>query len=321
MKPQLHKFKLPTDVCYLNTAFMSPQLKDVEEAGMKAISSKNLPYLIREEDFFEPVTKLKKQFADLIQAKDYRNIALIPSVSYGIANVAKNIKLKTGDEIIVLEGQFPSNVYPWMRLAKNHQAKLKIIKADSQAKERGISWNQAILEGINEKTALVALGHVHWADGTLFNLKEIREKTRQNGALLVIDGTQSVGALPFSVKEYQPDALICSGYKWLLGPYSIGLAYYGDLFNEGTPIEDSWLNRAGSEDFSTLVNYTDKYRVKAGRYSVGENANFILVPMLSKALEQIKEWGPENIQDYCHRISKKALGDLRNQGCFIEEDE
>ena len=67
---------------------------------------------------------------------------------------------------------------------------------------------------------VVAIGHVHWSDGTLFDLKKIRERLDEVGGLLIIDGTQSVGALPFSVKEFKPDALICGGYKWLLGPYS-----------------------------------------------------------------------------------------------------
>jgi len=73
--------------------------------------------------------------------------------------------------------------------------------------------------------------------------------------LLIIDGIQSIGTLPFSVKEIQPDALICAGYKWLLGPYSIGLAYYSDTFANGFPIEENWINRKNSEDFGGLVNY------------------------------------------------------------------
>lgn len=79
---------------------------------------------------------------------------------------------------------------------------------------------QRLKAAIDEHTALVTLGHVHWADGTLFDLKAIRRKTAEAGTWLVVDGTQSVGALPFDVQEIQPDALICAGYKWLMGPYS-----------------------------------------------------------------------------------------------------
>ena len=89
---------------------------------------------------------------------------------------------------------------------------------------RGKSWNEAILESISDKTKVVSLGNIHWANGTLFDLKSIREKTTKHRALLIVDGSQSVGVLPFSVKEIQPDALICAGYKWLFGPYGCGYA-------------------------------------------------------------------------------------------------
>ncbi|NBC06158.1 MAG: aminotransferase class V-fold PLP-dependent enzyme, partial [Bacteroidetes bacterium] len=88
-----------------------------------------------------------------------------------------------------------------------------------------MAWNEAILDAIDERTALVSLAHVHWADGTLFDLPAIRQRATEAGALLVIDGTQSVGALPFDIQEIQPDALICAAYKWLMGPYTTGLAY------------------------------------------------------------------------------------------------
>jgi selenocysteine lyase/cysteine desulfurase len=166
----------------------------------------------------------------------------------------------------------------------------------------------------------VSLGPLHWADGTLFDLKAIREKTKAHKALLIIDGSQSVGALPFSIKDIQPDALVVVAYKWLLGPYSFGMAYYSDYFNDGEPIENNWINRYNSEDFSGLVNYESRYQPKAGRYNMGEYSNFVNTPMLAKSLEQLQEWKPVNIQDYCHQISKKAITELRALSCFIEED-
>jgi selenocysteine lyase/cysteine desulfurase len=125
------------------------------------------------------------------------------------------------------------------------------------------------------------MGHIHWADGTLFDLVAIRKKAHSLGAKLIIDGTQSVGALPFSVQEIQPDALICAGYKWLMGPYSIGMAYYADSFNDGQPLEYNWINRLNSEDYSQLVNYQDSYKPKADKYSVGESSNFNLPPVVT----------------------------------------
>ena len=313
-------FRIPKNITYLNGAYMSPFLKSVEKIGHAAITKKCFPYEITGNDFFENTQQLKQEFANLVAIDDYQNIAIIPSVSYGIATVANNIKLNANDEILVVSEQFPSNIYSWQGVANNYKAKLRIINAPPSFNERGKQWNQEILNAITEKTAVVALSHVHWADGTLFNLKAISEKTKKHKALLLLDGTQSIGALPFSVKEIQPDALICAGYKWLLGPYSIGLAYYADSFNEGKPIEENWINRKNSEDFGGLVNYQPAYQPKAGRYNVGEMSNFALTPMLQKSIAQLNEWQPKNIQTYCKSISENAIAELKNLGCFIEDE-
>jgi len=318
---QKNKFKLPESVTYLNCAFMSPFLRSVEKVGHKSVSQKCLPFQITGDDFFKSTVKLKKLFSELVHIDDYENVAIIPAVSYGIATVANNIKLKKDDEILVVSEQFPSNIYSWQKLAKKYNAKITIISADTDFKNRGKSWNIKILEAINEKTKVVALPHVHWSDGTLFDLKAIRKKTKTHNALLIIDATQSIGALPFSVKEIQPDALICGGYKWLLGPYSIGLAYYSNEFCKGEPIEENWINRKNSENFAGLVNYENDYQPKAGRFNVGEMSNFALTPMLIKSIEQLLKWKPENIQKYCKKISKNAIKELQNLGCFIEDED
>lgn len=321
MNSQKDKFKIPEEVSYLNTAYMSPLLKSVEQVGFESVSKKCLPYEITGNDFFEPVEKLKTLFAKLIQAPNPESIAIIPSASYGLASAANNIKLNPSDEVLVVEDQFPSNIYTWKCLVKKYGAKLKVIKSSETIIDRGKLWNQNILDAITSKTAVVAIPQVHWADGTLFDLKKIREKSNQHNALLIIDGTQSVGAMPFSIKEIQPDAVVCASYKWLLGPYSIGVAYYGEKFNSGEPIEENWINRLNSEDFAGLVNYQNTYKEKANRYSVGEVSNFILVPMAIKALEQIIEWGTENIQSYCHNISENAIIKLIELDCFVEQNE
>lgn len=299
---------------------MSPLLKSVEKVGIDALKKKRNPALISPEDFFTDSEKLRSAFASLIHAEDSKRIAIIPSVSYGMANVLKNVHLENDQHVVVAAEQFPSNYYPWKRLCEEKNAEVKVIAPPSSLIHRGRAWNEKILSAINAKTKVVALGHVHWADGTLFDLKSIRARTREVGALLVVDGTQSVGAFPFDIEEIQPDALICAGYKWLLGPYSIGLAYYGEFFDDGKPIEENWINRRNSQNFADLVNYETHYQPGSLRYEVGEHSNFILVPMLLKALEQLNKWKPESIQEYCKAITKQGINVLRDRGFWIEED-
>lgn len=320
MDCQRHLFSLPDGTHYLNGAYMSPQLKSVEAIGIENLRKKSIPFQITESDFFSGKDLVRGRFAQLIKAPDPQSIALIPSVSYGIANVVRNISFTKGDKVVLLHEQFPSNYYSWKQLERQG-VELVTIKPPAVSAGRGANWNEAILDAIDDRTKVVALPHVHWADGTLFDLKAIRKKTTIYDALLVIDGTQSIGALPFSVAEIQPDALICGGYKWLLGPYSLGVAYFGPSFDLGTPIEDNWMNHLGSEDFSSLVNYNESLKPKAVRYDVGESSNFILVPMLAEALRILLDWTPQSIQEYAAMITYEGIEQLRACGHFVESED
>lgn len=299
---------------------MSPLLKEVEKAGLNGMRRKRNPATISPANFFDQTEILREEYAKLINVREPKRIVVIPSVSYGLANVAKNLRADQSHNIVMAAEQFPSNVYPWLSIQKEKKVQLKIVSAPSALTDRGKIWNERILNAIDSNTRMVALGNVHWADGTKFDLIEIRKRTRDVGALLVIDGSQSVGALPFDVSQIQPDALICVGYKWMLGPYSIGLGYYGNYFDEGSPIEENWMNRKFSEDFTALVNYNEEYQSTALRYEVGEHSNFILVPMMLAALQQLNKWKPENIQQYCAKITRKPIALLREAGFWIEDE-
>lgn len=320
LKCQKEIFTLGEEYTYLNCAYMSPMLKSVEEEGIKGIQGKRMPVNVTPDDFFKPTEHVRSLFAKLINSPHSDRIVIIPSVSYGISSVTKNIALEAGQKVIVLGEQFPSNYYPWKRLCDQHGGELQVISRPNSA-TAGQDWNSAILDTIDQNTVAIAMSHVHWADGTRFDLKAIRKKTQEVGALLIIDGTQSVGALPFDVSEIQPDALICAGYKWLLGPYSIGLAYFGEAFLKGVPLEENWINRFESQDFAGLVNYNDHYQPGALRYEVGEHSNFVLLPMLKRALEQIDDWGIANIQQYCDSLFSEASPVLLDAGFTIENSD
>jgi selenocysteine lyase/cysteine desulfurase len=318
MQDQRSYFHLP-EATYLNCAYMAPLLKEVEESGIRAIRQRRNPANIQPENFFTETEAIRELFASLIHAEASR-IVLIPSVSYGMANVVNNVSLSGNQNLVLAAEQFPSNYYPWKRLADTSGAMIKMIQPDPSSLSRGRDWNNRILESIDSDTGLVALSPVHWADGTRFDLQRIRERSAEVGAFLIIDGTQSIGAFPFDIREIKPDALVCAGYKWLMGPYSLGLAYYGPRFDGGRPIEENWINRKNSEDFTGLVRYEEEYQPGSLRYEVGEHSNFTLVPMLHAALKQIVAWQPSLIQKYCASISKTSIERIKDMGYIIEED-
>ncbi len=282
LENQKHLFCLSEEATYLNCANMSAQLKSVEQVGIENLQKKNNPFQIEGKHFFTGNKLLKERFAQLIEAPDPASIAIISSVSYGIASVAKNIPFKKGDEVVILDEQFPSNYYTWKQLEREKGIIVKTVTAPPIGVGRGKKWNERLLEAISPKTKVVSIPNVHWTDGTLFDLMAVRQRANDVNAYLIVDGTQSVGALPFSVAEIQPDALICAGYKWLMGGYGLGVAYFGEKFNHGSPIENNWKNHEGSENFANLVNYNENFQPKSARYDMGESSSFILTPMLSE---------------------------------------
>ncbi|WP_420580502.1 aminotransferase class V-fold PLP-dependent enzyme [Reichenbachiella sp.] len=320
MNCQRKKFNLNKKFAYLNCAYMAPLLKKVEKAGIEGIKAKRQPNKVSGADFFKDAQTLRALYSDLINNPEPNRIVMIPSVSYGIGNVVNNLPVQKGENIVITKDQFPSNVYPWKSHCEKHGAELKLVAAPDTVENRGKKWNEDILQAINSKTKAVSLGHVHWADGTLFELKAIRKKCDEVGAALIIDGTQSVGALPFDIQEIKPDALIVAGYKWLLGPYTSGLAYYGPRFDDGEPIEQNWINRLNSEDFANLVNYQDQYEAGALRYGMGQQSNFIANPMLIASIKEIRKWGVDNIQQYCQELIQEPLEEVKDLGLYVEDE-
>ena len=305
---QRHLFDIPEGVAFFNAGYMSPLPKASAEAGEIALRRKSTPWVLSPNDFFTETEEFRKLAAQLIQA-NASDIAVIPSASYGLAIAAKNISLNAGEEILVLEDQFPSNIYCWQRAAKENDA---IIKTVPMPEDR--NWTQAVLSLISEKTAVASLPHNHWADGGLLDLVQIRNALDKVGAKLVLDTTQSLGAMPLSVKDVRPDFLVAAAYKWLLSPYSTGFLYVAPDYQNGIPLEENWLNRKGSEDFSGLVNYQDEYQPGAVRYDMGERANFALIPSAIASFQQILDWGIDNIQATLAKRNASLMDELSGTG-------
>ena len=284
-------FEIPDDIVYLNCAYMSPQLRPAREVGEKAVSRKSRPWEITPDDFFEDAEEIRALFARLVGG-DADGVAIIPSVSYGISIAAANVPVREGEKIIILEDQFPSNVYAWGGLAEQSGARLVTLP-----RPEDLDWTRALLEEIDTDTAVVAIPNCHWTDGSLVDLASVGESVREAGAALVVDAIQSLGAHPFDVSEVRPDFLVAASYKWLLGPYGVGYMYVGEEYREGKPIEHNWINRRGSQDFSGLVDYQGAFQPGARRYDVGERSNFALLPMAAEALRQLIDWGVENVSE------------------------
>lgn len=301
-------FTLPRDVVYLNCAYMSPLLKTVAEAGYAGVNRKATPWQTGPADFFDESNQVRELFAQLVGGRG-TDVALVPSVSYGIGVAARNVAVPRGSRIVVLAEQFPSNVYPWMEKARQCEASLYQVPRPSDG-----DWTPAVLAALNPGTSVAALPHCHWTDGSLLDLAAIGAACREQDIALVLDLTQSLGALPFAIDDVQPAFIAVAGYKWLMGPYSTAFLYVHPDYQKGVPLEYNWITRAGSENFGGLVAYTDQLVDDASRYDVGERSNFTLLPMSGAALRQILTWQPAAIQQHLRQYTDRLAEGARQYG-------
>ena len=315
IKCQKHLFSLDTSEYYLNCAYKSPLLKNGELLAIQALKKERNPSYLKPFDYFNISEEIRKEFSKIINSnKD--EVAIIPSSSYGFANVFNNLKIN-GNKAITVENEFPSGYFSIKKWCSEKNIQLETIKRNNLSAQ---DWNKKIINSIDSDTSVVIISSVHWMNGTKFDLKKIGEKCKNNNTFFIVDGTQSVGALSIDVKDFKIDALICAGYKWLFGPYSMALGYYSSKFNDGIPIEESWMNRTNAQDFSNLTEYDSKYKPMAGRYNVGETTNFILSPIMLNGLKQINSWGINNIESYCKKLSKIVISELSPLGIAFENE-
>lgn len=305
---QRHLFNIPADVAYLNTATMGPLPVAALEAGQRGLARKLQPWNIPDTDFFADTARLRPLLARLIGA-DEDGIAFVPSASYGLATAALNLPLSANQEILILEDQFPSNVYTWREHAASTGASLRTVKAGGNA-----SLSDALLDAIGPATGIVACPHVRWTDGARLDLAAISRKCREHGAALVLDLTQSAGALTFDTAEVQPDFMVTAGYKWLLGPYATGFLYVAPQHRQGRPLEQNWITRDNATNFARLIDYTDGYAPGAERFDMGERSNFALLPALEEAVKLILNWGVANIEETLGKRNRQLAADLAAMG-------
>jgi selenocysteine lyase/cysteine desulfurase len=276
---QRHLFDIPDDVAYFNCGYMAPLMKSAMEAGTAGLARKTHPWEITPDKFFDGAEEFRTVASQFLDCSP-DSIAIVPSASYGISTAARNLPLKKGQSVLVLAEQFPSHYYPWQRLAEENVAALKVVPWPEDH-----DWTAAVLRSFTPDVAIAALPNVQWTSGGKLDLILIGKACRERGIALVLDLTQSLGALPFSVRDVQPDFAVAASYKWMLAPYSIGLLYVSERWHNGRPLEENWIQRDNSRDFSSLILYSKNYDSGARRFDMGERANFAILPAAVQAMK------------------------------------
>ncbi len=312
---QRHLFDIPEDVAYLNTAYMSPLLTSVVSAIDSGSRLKANPWKLKISNFFDDIEEARDLFSTLMHTVA-SNIAIIPSASYGVQTAANNLHIPEESKILVLSDQFPSNVYPWRRIAERKGAEIKTVNVPD-----GEAATDHIINALDERVSVCATANVLWTNGSLIDLEKVKAKCLDCNAELVVDLTQSAGAFDIDLSKIDPAFGIVANYKWMLGPYSTGFLYVSPKYHSGQPLEEGWITRKNSKDFAKLVDYQDQYEPGAIRYDMGQRSNFSLVPGVLEALRQIRKWGIANIQNTLYHSNLVLCKNLSDLGLQIPRAE
>lgn len=305
---QRHLFDVPNDVAYFNCAYNAPMLNASSEVLIEGVQSKQHPWERTPASFFDDADAIRTTAAQTLGGSA-DCFAVIPSASYGISAAARILEdhVTSEDEIIVLEEAFPSNYLPWHRLSEVTGARIVTVPTPDD-----FDWTKAVLHYTSKKTAVIAVPNCHWTNGARLDLELISEEARSAGAALVLDVTQSLGAMPLNFKVIKPDFCVAAGYKWLLFPYGISLFYADPRWHDSRPLEETWLGREGAENFADLVNYSHTYQSGARRFDMGQKCIANLTPGAVLSLQQLGDWGVENIAETLKDTNRLIAGALSN---------
>ena len=310
-------FEMPRHICYLNAASYSPLPLRTQEAARVAVGRKGTPWTLEPTFANGQHERARAAAARLIHA-DPADMALIPSISYGVATAAKVLTIDRGARVLVLENDHSSPVLEWQTRADPQGFTVETIRRPDDG-----DWTSAVLAAIERSGAppvgLASISSVHWSDGGLIDIEKVGAALRQRGAAFLIDATHSAGVLTMDVRRLDPDFVIFPTYKWLLGPYGRAFLYVAKRHQNGIPLEQTAFGRRNVRAENEVYFADVSYLPDARRFDMGERDHFISMEMASIGMEMMAEWGgsavvqrllmlTERIADGLHGDSLRGFG-------------
>ena len=308
-------FDIPRDVCFLNAAAWSPLPLAVQEAGRIGVARKGQPGKLDADFMAKQYERARTAAAALIGANPV-DIALIPSVGYGVSTAGKVMSLPRGSRVLVLQDDHTSPVLEWMSRAEQGGYTVEQVKQPADG-----DWTSAVLDAMSRKDAaplsLVSISSVHWSDGGALDLSRIAEAVRQKGAAFLVDATHDAGVRHIDVKTLDPDFLIFPTYKWVLGPYGRAFMYVAKRHQNGVPLEQTAPARKGVAAEQKVYFRDLSYADGARRYDMGERDHFITLEMAAVGMEMMAGWGNDAIVARLGMLTDRLADGLANTGVRV----
>jgi selenocysteine lyase/cysteine desulfurase len=310
-------FEMPRHICYLNSASYSPLPLRTQEAGRAAVGRKGTPWTLDAAFANHQHERARAAAARLINA-DPADMALIPSISYGVATAAKVVTIARGARVLVLENDHSSPVLEWQARADAQGFTIETIRQPADG-----DWTSAVLSAIERPGAppigLASISSVHWSDGGLIDLERTGAALRRQGAILLVDATQSAGVLMMDVKRLDPDFVIFPTYKWLLGPYGRAFLYIARRHQGGIPLEQTSFGRRDVRAENEVYFADLRYLGDARRFDMGERDHFISMEMAAIGMEMMAAWGAPAIGQRLSMLTERIAKGVRDIGVSVPE--
>ena len=310
-------FEMPRHICYLNSASYSPLPLKTQEAGRAAVGRKGTPWTLDAGFANTQHERARAAAARLINAGP-ADVALIASVGYGVATAAKVVAIPRGARIIVLENDHSSPVLEWQTRAEAQGFVIETVRQPDDG-----DWTSAVLATIERSGAppvgLASISSVHWSDGGLIDVEAIAAALRRQGAMFLIDATQSAGVLAMDVARLDPDFVIFPTYKWLLGPYGRAFVYVAKRHQGGIPLEQTSFGRRDVRAENDVYLADLRYVPDARRFDMGERDHFISMEMAAIGMEMMAEWGTASVSQRLATLTERIADGLRGIGVSVPE--
>ena len=286
------------DATYLNTSAHAVMPRVTLRAVQNSIEANKFPHHRDDAIFFEAPIRIRASLSKMIGAKP-EEIAITSGAGAGVTAVANLLRWKPGDEVITAKGEFPMQYATWKPMEEREGLKLKIVAPQ----DRFITADD-LIAAMTPRTRIVSVSHVRFDDGSLLDAARVAAACHAQGALLVLDVSQSCGAVPMDVKELGADFLVCAGYKWLLSPYGTGFFWVkSELQDTGRPGPFSWTSQA-TDSFFELSFVDPKPSHSAKRWDSVEAAtyfNFNLAAM-DASVDFVLRVGPAFVREHNRQL-------------------
>lgn len=286
-------FVLPHGTLHLDAAAQGPRLRAVLEAGHAGLDATATPWRVSSDAWDARTEALRRLAADVLFEGDIDGLAMLPSAAHGLAIAARNAPLAAGDAVLLQGGQFPSNALPWQQRCAETGARIVVAQ-----RAAGSDATRALLDAMDgdPRITVVAIDQAHWHDGTLVDIGAVAARTRASGAMLVLDLSQSLGALRVDLAAWQPDFIVAVGYKWLLGPTGLAWSWAAPRWRDsGVSIEQHWLARDAAQVWQAPPDATPRFARGARRFDAGGVVDMPRLAMAQAALLQLQRWGLPHI--------------------------